>query len=210
MTERAVRVVAGPFSDAQIAAVARMHATEVRDGFLASLGEPALRMLYRNLATSPRCALFLAVGGQGEPVGFICGTRDLGALYGEFLRAHWPAAVRVLLPRLLSPGRIRRAIETLRYPAATGPTLPSAEIVNFVVLPGHRGQGVATRLFDELTRWFEAHGEIALKIVTGERQERAHGFYEKAGALLQGRTSIHRGVASRVYLYPIKSTESRP
>ncbi|MGX6600619.1 GNAT family N-acetyltransferase [Micromonosporaceae bacterium Da 78-11] len=203
MSESHLRIVGAPFTEAQIAAVARLHATEVSTGFLASLGEPVLRLLYGHLADSPRCALFVAEPpAGGEPLGYICGTGDTGALYREFLRRRWWVALRVLAPRLLSPTRIRRALETLRYPGAADVTLPKAEIVNFVVVPACRGQGVAAALFDELMTWFRAHGETAVKVVTGEGQERAHGFYEKSGALLRGRTSIHRGDRSRVYIYP--------
>jgi GNAT superfamily N-acetyltransferase len=213
MPERGVRIVGAPFTEDQIAAVARMHVTEVSEGFLSSLGEPVLRLLYRHVAASSRCVLFLAVSDEetpGQAVGYICGTRDTSALYREFLRTRWPAAVRVLLPRLLSPKRLRSALETLRYPAAADAALPKAEVINFVVVPELRGRGVADRLFEQLMRWFGANGETRVKMVTGEGQGRAHGFYEKSGAVLRGRTSLHRGVRSRVYVYPIGEPVAHP
>ena len=218
MPERAVRIIGAPRTDEQIAAVARMHVTEVSEGFLSSLGEPVLRLLYRHLAASPHSVLILAVSyddtaGQDAPgraVGYICGTLDTSALYREFLRARWPAALRVLLPRLLRPRRIRKAVETLRYPAASDAALPKAEVINFVVVPELRGRGVADQLFDQLMQWFRANGETRVKMVTGERQGRAHGFYEKSGAVLRGRTSLHRGVPSRVYVYPIGEPIAHP
>jgi GNAT superfamily N-acetyltransferase len=81
------------------------------------------------------------------------------------------------------------------------PGLPRAEVINFVVRPDCRGHGVAQALFRQLTRWFADQGETAVKIVTGEQQGRAHGFYEKSGAALVGHTSVHRGVPSRIYRY---------
>ncbi|MET0418431.1 MAG: bifunctional aminotransferase class I/II-fold pyridoxal phosphate-dependent enzyme/GNAT family N-acetyltransferase [Actinoplanes sp.] len=202
--ENSVRVVCAPFTERQIRAMAEMHAAEVPNGFLTSFGVPALEMLYRHVARSRHCALFLAERG-GEPVGYICGTRDTGALYREFLLRRWWQAGPVLLPRLLRPGRIFRAVETLRYPR-TGTSRPRAEIVNFVVRPQARGQGAAPVLFGRLMRWFEALGEPAVAIVTGEQQHRAHGFYEKAGAVLDGHTSIHHGTSSRVYRYELSRT----
>jgi ribosomal protein S18 acetylase RimI-like enzyme len=209
-TGTGVRLVGAPFTAAEIRAVAEMHATEVPHGFLSSLGVPVLEMLYRHVARSRHCALFVAEAG-GEPVGYICGTRDVSALYREFLRHRWWAAAPALLPHLLRPGRVRRAVETLRYPraAGAGPGLPRAEIVNFVVKPPARGAGTAPLLFRQLMRWFEAMGEPAVRIVTGEQQQRAHGFYEKAGAELRGHTSIHEGTASRVYLYPLTRAPER-
>jgi perosamine synthetase len=205
-----LRVVCAPFTAAEIRAVAEMHATEVPHGFLSSLGVPVLEMLYRHVARSRHCALFVAESG-GEPVGYICGTRDVSALYREFLRHRGWIAAPALLPRLLRPGRILRAVETLRYPRLTGAAtdLPRAEIVNFVVKPAVRGDVTAPVLFRHLMQWFEAMGEPAVKIVTGERQGRAHGFYEKMGAVPHGRTSIHRGVASRIYLYPLAQNREK-
>ena len=209
-SEADVRVVGAPLNHRQIAAVARMHRTGVREGFLSSLGEPVLRLLYRHLAESRHCAIFVAVAPDGEPVGYICGTRDTSALYREFFRRQWPAAVRVLLPRLLSPARVRRAIETLRYPATAEAGLPSAEIINFVVEPELRGQGIADRLLAHLLAWFAEQGETAVKAVSGEQLERAHRFYEKSGARLHGQTSLHRGVGSRVYVYSLGSSVTTP
>ncbi|SNY43990.1 bifunctional aminotransferase class I/II-fold pyridoxal phosphate-dependent enzyme/GNAT family N-acetyltransferase [Paractinoplanes atraurantiacus] len=203
-----LRILSGPFSDAQIRAVAEMHATEVAHGFLSSLGVPALEVLYRHVAASRHCALLLAVDG-GRPVGYICGSLDTSALVREFIRRRWWVAAPALLPRLLSPGRVFRAIETLRY-AQSDNDFPKAEVINFVVLPPARGAGLATQLFDRLMDWFSERGETAVKMVTGEQQRRAHGFYRKVGAELRGHTSIHSGTASRVYLYRTALREQKP
>jgi GNAT superfamily N-acetyltransferase len=210
MPEPAVRIVRVPFTESQIAAVARMHVSEVSDGFLSSLGEPVLRLLYRQVAVSRHCALLLAQSDRGETLGYICGTRDTSALYREFLRSRWRVAVRMLAPRLLSPKRILRALETLRYPTSADAALPKAEIINFVVLPYVRGRGVATLLFEELMQWFHAQGDTTVKIVTGEHQVRAHHFYRKSGAVLHGRTSVHRGTRSLVYLRPVDAPAPHP
>ncbi|MFG1990719.1 GNAT family N-acetyltransferase [Actinoplanes sp. NPDC048988] len=202
------RILSGPFTDAQIRAVAEMHATEVAHGFLSSLGVPALEVLYRHVADSRHCALFLAVDG-GRPVGYICGSLDTAALVREFIRRRWWVAAPALLPRLLRPGRIFRAIETLRY-AQAGDDLPRAEVINFVVRPPVRGAGLAQDLFERLMDWFSEHGETAVKMVTGEQQRRAHGFYRKVGAELRGHTSIHSGAASRVYLYRTALRQQNP
>ncbi|GLY08583.1 MULTISPECIES: GNAT family N-acetyltransferase [Actinoplanes] len=198
------RVVGRPFSAAEIAAVARLHAAEVPEGFLSSLGEPVLRTLYRHVGSSELGVLFVAESlPAGEPLGYICGALDTSALLREFAVRRWPIAVPQLAPRLLHPRRLYRMLETLTYPGAADPALPRAEIMNFVVVPSLRGRGVADRLFDHLIRWFGDHGEPAVKVVTGERQRRAHGFYEKSGAEPRGRTAVHRGAQSRIYVCPI-------
>ncbi|GAA1582117.1 GNAT family N-acetyltransferase [Actinoplanes couchii] len=215
MPEQQFRIVAGPFCPGRISAVARMHIDEVPDGFLSSMGEPVLRMLYRHLASSPHAILLVAESvPSGEPLGYICGAVDTGALFGEFARRSWPTAVPMVLPRLLSPARMFRMLETLAYPSSAPPGLPAAEIVNFVVVPSLRGRGVAERLFERLMEWFAVKKVPAVKVVTGERQTRAIGFYEKSGAVAAGSTEVHRGTASRIYKYilsdsPVKKPESR-
>lgn len=204
MSESAVRILAGSSSPDLVAKIARMHCSEVGEGFLSSLGEPVLRMLYGHVSSSRLCGLFVAYGGTAEarPLGYICGTVDTAALYREFIAKRWWAAPRVL-PKLMSPRRILRAVETLRYPGSNPADLPRAEIINFVVLPAARGAGAAMALFESLMRWFEADGSTAVRIVTGEHQGRAHGFYEKVGAELRGQTAIHRGSSSRIYVYSL-------
>ncbi|MFC7528301.1 GNAT family N-acetyltransferase [Actinoplanes sp. GCM10030250] len=195
-----------PFSRAQIAAVAHLHATEVAEGFLTSLGEPVLRLLYRHLTTSRLGVLYLAEHvPSGRPLGYICGSPDTSALFREFARRRWAAVIPLLLPRLLNPMRAFRLLETLAYPGSADPALPAAEIINFVVVPSLRGRGVATKLYEHLMTWFSERGETAVKVVTGEQQQRAHGFYAKTGAVLHGQTSIHRGTQSRVYVQAISS-----
>ncbi|MEV6841971.1 GNAT family N-acetyltransferase [Actinoplanes sp. NPDC051411] len=203
LQEGDVRFTDGPLTRLQIATVARMHRDGVREGFLSTLGEPALRLLYRHVATSRHCKMFVALAPGGETIGYIAGCRDTSALYREFALRRWPSAVRVLLPRLLSPARLRRAVETLRYPSAAPAELPRAEVINVVVQPAWRGRGVAEQLLARLMEWFAEQGETAVKAVSGDQLTRAHRFYEKSGARLEGHTSVHRGVGSRVYVYSV-------
>jgi lipopolysaccharide/colanic/teichoic acid biosynthesis glycosyltransferase/GNAT superfamily N-acetyltransferase len=206
MPER-FRIVAGPFTGRQVAGIARLHTAEVPDGFLSSLGEPVLRLLYRHASRSRLSVVLLAEDADtGEPLGYICGATDTSALFGEFARRRWATAVPLLAPRLLHPARAFRMVETLAYPASPDGGLPRAEILNFVVAPSMRGRGVATRLFEHLTSWFTDRGVPAFKVVTGERQRRAHAFYEKSGGSLQGRTAIHRGDQSRIYVHKLSDS----
>jgi lipopolysaccharide/colanic/teichoic acid biosynthesis glycosyltransferase/GNAT superfamily N-acetyltransferase len=210
MPER-FRIVSGPFTERQIAAIARLHAAEVPDGFLSSLGEPVLRLLYRHASRSRLSVVLLAESVEtGEPLGYICGASNTSALFAEFARRRWATAVPLLVPRLMHPARAFRMVETLAYPSAPDAGVPRAEILNFVVVPSLRGQGVAAHLFEQLTRWFADQGVPAFKAVTGEKQRRAHGFYEKSGSVLHGATKIHRGTTSRIYLYKLSSVAPPP
>ncbi|BBH71446.1 hypothetical protein ACTI_81310 [Actinoplanes sp. OR16] len=209
MPDQRFRIVSGNLTERQLAAVARLHAAEVPDGFLSSLGEPVLRLLYRHASASRLSAVLLAEDVEtGEALGYICGAVDTSALFAEFARRRWASVVPKLVPRLMHPGRARKMIETLAYPGQGGGDLPRAEILNFVVAPGMRGQGVATRLFEHLMSWYSSRGVPAVKIVTGSGQQRAHGFYEKAGSRSYGSTAIHEGTESRIYIHTLTLTDS--
>jgi GNAT superfamily N-acetyltransferase len=199
-----VQISGRPLTRQQIATVARMHREGVSEGFLSTLGEPALRLFYRHVATSRHCKVFVASAPTGETVGYIAGCRDTSALFREFALRRWPAAAWVVLPRLLRPSRVRRVIETLRYPSAAAPAeLPRAEVLNVVVDPAWRGRGIAEQLLARLMDWLAEQGETQVKAVSGDQLTHAHRFYERSGARFEGRTSVHKGVGSRVYVYSV-------
>src|SRR5688500_7492093 len=79
-------VEAGRPGDA--AAVARLHAHGITEGFLTSLGERFLTYLYSAMAGSPNATLFVSRDEQGTVVGFVAGATSPGAFYREFFRRH--------------------------------------------------------------------------------------------------------------------------
>lgn len=193
------------FTAAEVRGMAELHATEIRTGFLSSLGPGPLQLLYGFAAESGQSVLLGAFGpNEARPLGLIWGTLDCPALYREFLKRKGFQALRVFLPRLLSWRRMTKAIETLFYPAKEEfSVLPKAEILNFAVRSESQGTGLAQELFSQLAERLKARGVSQMKMVTSEEQKRAQRFYEKMGARQVGLTSVHKGHKDLVYVYEI-------
>lgn len=193
------------FTDDELRAMATLHVAEITDGFLSSLGPAPLRLIYRAAAASPTSVLIAAFARDEAAVGgFICGTVDCAALYREFVKRNALAALVAFAPHLLSPGRLRLALETWRYPfRADLTTLPKAEILNFVVRPAHRGSGLAATLFASLVDELASRGVRQIKMVTGAAQMRAQRFYERVGARRAAGLRLHAERESVVYVYDL-------
>ena len=133
---------------------------------------------------------------------------DCGALYRDFLKGKGLSALKASLPHLLSPTRLRKALETLLYPMKRfNSVLAGAEILNFAVRPACRGTGVAQMLFTELMEQFRAKGVKRVKVMTSEGQVRAQKFYARMGAKRVASTSIHKGQNDIVFLFEHKVIE---
>lgn len=207
MAEKIPYVVkASGFSPAEIEGIASVHVSEIRSGFLSSLGMKPLSLLYEFAARSETSVLLAVFGGDGSlPMGIIWGTPDCPALYRDFLKRRGFRALMVFAPRLLSARRFKRALQTLIYPmkGKKSVDLPKAEILNFAVRPDYRGTGIAEALFRQLMQALRAQGISKVRIVTGQEQIRAHKFYERMGARAVGSEGVHEERDSQVYVYDI-------
>lgn len=188
--------------------IARLHQTQIEQGFLASFPESFLTRLYRGIAETPSAFVLAARHGE-EVIGFIAGAESTGKVYRRYLLRRGWIDGWVLLPKLCTATNVRRAWETLRYPArTTAAALPEAEILNFCVRQDWQGAGVGRRLFAALCDEFRQRGVQAIRIVTGVDQQRARRFYEQMGARQATTAAIHEGSVSLVFTYSLATTSS--
>lgn len=193
----------GPGSEPEVFhQMAEIHRNTITEGFLSTLGDRFLVLLYEVLASSGSAFAFAACE-DGRVLGFIVGATDTGAVYKEFARRGGFRAFAALAPRLLSFGRLKRIAETLLYPSRKDDGLPEPEILNFCVRPEAQGQGVGAGLFNRLVEEFKAREVDTIRIVTGESQATAQAFYERRGARLAKTVELHKGTVSRVYVYDL-------
>ena len=180
--------------------VAGLHARNLDQGFLATLGPEFLAQLYRAIDEGSDSVLICERDGD-RVLGFVAGSRGMGPIYRRMLRRPFSLGL-ALLPSLLNPGRVRRILEVLRYgrgghaPAA----LPRAELLSIAVDPDARGRGIADRLYGALAAHFRAAGEAAFCITVGAPLAPAHRFYRRMGAEPVAEVEVHRGQASTVYV----------
>ncbi len=203
-----IRLLSSSESPELFTEIARLHAEEISEGFLTSLGVPLLSRLYRAIACSPH-AFILVAGGDGHIVGFLCGSTDTGEVYRHVLTRSWPHILPKLAGRVFRWTTVKRLWETIRYPSRTpSPDLPSAEILNFCVTGRLQRSGVGRRLFAVMESEFSRRGVREIRIVTGAQQLSAIHFYEKIGAEPAGSIEVHSQSESRLFRYSIK--EARP
>lgn len=187
-------------SPGDAAAIARLHAERIGEGFLATLGGRFLHRLYRRIVVSDHGFVVVA-DRAGQVVGFVAVATNTRALYREFLVRDGVRAAIAALPSLLrAPGR---AWETLRYGrggAADG--LPESEILALAVGVSAAGRGVGKRLVEAATVELAGRGFDSARVVTAVGNEAALATYRAAGFAVRARTEVHRGTPQEVLVWP--------
>jgi len=184
-----------------IPAVAKLHREYIGWGFLSLLGERILTLIYRSLNEFPGGAVIVATE-DGKVTGFVAGLLHLGQFYAYLLRKHSLRLSSLLFLKLLNPGTVKKIAEIVLYGVKTSPDLPEPELLSIVVEAGHQGKGTAGLLFEELRVWLEKKGVDQFKTTVGYQNERSSRFFEKMGCKQMGKVQIHKGEASRIYVYP--------
>jgi ribosomal protein S18 acetylase RimI-like enzyme len=185
---------------ADAGAAARLHAAQITEGFLASLGPRFLTLLYRRIVAWPRSFLLVAEE-DGAVVGHAAATEDVGGLYRQFLLRDGLVAGAVAGPNLVR--HWRATLETLRYPsggAAEGgqAELPRAELLAVAVDSAWQGHGIGKTLVlgvnDELAR----RGVENARVVVASSNAPALGLYRASGYRPSTTIRVHAGTASEV------------
>lgn len=179
--------------------VAALHAANINQGFLATLGIAFLAVMYRAIDEATGSVLITEERG-GRVIGFVAGGMGMGAIYTQMLRH--PKAWLALFPSLLQPRKLGRILEILRYSGVSSSTaeLPRAELFSIAVDHSSRGTGVAERLYRKLQVHFSECGVYAFRITVGTSLTPAHRFYKKMGAEPVGHIEVHAGASSIVYV----------
>jgi glycosyltransferase involved in cell wall biosynthesis/ribosomal protein S18 acetylase RimI-like enzyme len=184
------------------AQVAALHMEAIGQGFLSSLGEEFLALVYRAIDEDPHSALFVEEHA-GRVTGFVAGTTNARSMYRRLFR-RLPAVLWSLRGSLVSPRRLAGMLSVVRYVRGSGPKLPdlpSAELLSIAVSPDQRGKGVSERLYRRLESHFAAQGVQRFKIIAGEALIPARRFYERVGARLVARFNMHAGAESLIFVH---------
>lgn len=189
--------------------VATLHAANINQGFLATLGVPFLSLMYQAIDEGDQSVL-LTEESAGQVVGFVSGAVGMGPIYRQMLR-HPLRLTISLLPSLACPGRILRIFETLRYSRgrAKPSGWPDGELLSIAVDPTLRGSGLSERLYRRLEDHFSKLGLPAFRIVVGKALEPAHRYYQRMGATPIGTIEVHSGEKSVVYVHRLADSSGR-
>lgn len=173
---------------------ARLHSSQISEGFLSHLGPSFLAPLYRRIVRSQNSFLLVAVY-KGEVAGFIAGSTDLGGLYKQFMQREGIVAAFKSAPRLLRSWR--RVLETLRHNGQSPESEePVSELLSIAVEAKAQGSGVGGRLVTAFLEETARRGLTTAQVVVGKENIRAVGLYERAGFERSAEFELHRGVTS--------------
>ena len=185
--------------------IARLHIECIEDGFLPTLGETFLALIYEAIDVDPSSALIVE-SKNGKVIGFIAGGSGMRSIYYQMLK-RWPLLFYSLVPSLLNPYKLKKIFEIILNNSGNCSKLSenNNELFSISVAQEFRGRGVAESLYKKLCLWFVSNGKNSFKIVVGQNLNRAHAFYLKMGANPVGKITIHEGEISTLYLHDLNN-----
>lgn len=187
---------------ADIGKVAELHREYLDSGFLSSLGEGFLSLLYETIRESSHGNLII-YKEKNSVEGFVSGTTDIGRLYTDFFKKNLVKGIIQILPYLLSLRIIKKIFETLFYPVKKIKEIPRAELLSIVVDKRCRGKGISERLYSALVEEFKKRDVKNFKIVVGAGLASAIQFYDRMGAQRFHELEVHKGEKSWIYIQDV-------
>lgn len=186
-------------SPADYREIAKIHIDCIDQGFLSTLGERFLALLYRCIDET-HTAVLIVERSDGEITGFVSGGQGMKAIYKTMFR-HFPSLAVSLAPAVFSPTKIWRIIEILRQnPASSNFERPAWELFSIAVIPKARGTGAAQNLYVNFRQALLEQEVYNFAIVVGENLGPAHRFYSNMGAKPESEIFVHGDSKSVVYV----------
>lgn len=179
--------------------IAKIHKTEIDQGFLSSLPEIFLEKLYKCIIENDICVV---AKEEGKVIGFIAGAADVSKFYSVFLEKYFIFSFFILFFKFFNFSNLKKIIEDLLY-SRKAADLPGAELLTVAVKKEFQGKGVANELFKLFVSKMKERNIKVFKVLVGEKLKPAIAFYEKNNFEFLKNISIHSKEKSRIYIYKI-------
>lgn len=173
--------------------IAELFANSIPNALASSLGRRFGVCYYRHIAEDPEATSIAAFDKAGTLAGIVIGTLNRQRV----LRPPFILKLRLLAAahfRLFSPAFLRWLADS-RHTTKRQDSENSqlhAELLMIAIAPGFRGQRLASRLIDELERFFRNKGLNKPYIIHTEKSNHAANiFYEQIGARFAGTNLYH-------------------
>jgi len=189
-----------PLKSEDCFSVAKAHITCLNTPFKGNAGIHLLKTYYDVIASQKGGIGFIAIK-DGEFAGFVCGIWD-HELIRKTLMKNWIRLViyaieqALYVPKIIT-GLVRRVINPY---AADTTKLEGYELRPIVVLPGHRGQGIAGKLTLHLLEDAKQRGFEQVFLLTEVDNFVAAKFYTKFGFTFE-RQVDRAGNAMKLFCY---------
>jgi ribosomal protein S18 acetylase RimI-like enzyme len=173
---------------------ARLHAEQIAEGFLSLLGPGFLRRLYGRITRTDGSFLLVAEV-DGQVVGFVAGSADVGGLYRSFIRHDGLRAGLGAAGPLIR--NWRRVLETLRHGSGDGAGRGrGTELLAIAVDGDAQGAGVGGVLVADFLAEVVRGGGRSAYVVVASDNGGAIRLYQRAGFVTEAEFELHAGARS--------------
>ncbi len=180
--------------------ISQIHLKEINLGFLSSLGESFLALMYECIDGSDKSTLII-VKKNKKIVGFVSGTYSIRSIYIQFLLRFYRLFI-ILLPFIFFPSKLSKMLDILFFSKKfkNKLNLPKSELLSLAVSKSYQGKGFATSLYKKLIKFFREEKIDEFKIIAGDSLKSAHKFYTHMGAKSIGTIEVHSGSLSTIFI----------
>jgi ribosomal protein S18 acetylase RimI-like enzyme len=190
--------------------IAQLHAAEIHHGLLPLLGPRFMTRLYYEMSRAPQTGVW-AVVENGNVLGFIAGSADVGQTYRAMLLRRGPVFAMLALGGLFNPTVLRKLPSMFLYPFRVGrkeqdaPPPTHAELLAIAVDQRTHRRGFGRGLVEAFERGLRDWGVTgAYQVTTNVEEIASNQFYRKLGFEPYG-TIKHHDLTLQRYAKQISS-----
>jgi ribosomal protein S18 acetylase RimI-like enzyme len=183
--------------------IAEIHQTELKDSFLAALGESFLQKLYNFLIEKE---IVFVERNKEQVVGFISGSNETSGLIKRFILYNPTNLFYLIIYNLGRPSLLKKLIETAIVPSkfskkdTIGNELPNTELLSIAVDSTQHKKGSGSKLLLALETEFKSYNITNYKVIAGEKLVSANRFYQKHGFRKVTQMNVHGNEVSNIYV----------
>ena len=187
--------------------ISALHYQTINQGFLSSLGEKFLQVLYEYLIQNE---LVLVYKEDQSVLGYVSCALSSKGIMKRFIYTKPSEIIRIVLAILKKPKLLKPLMETYRAPSLstsdinTVDQIPETELLSISVSPNVQKGGIGMQLIYALEAELKKRNIHSYKVIAGEKLEGANKFYLKNGFVLAKKISIHGNNISNVYVKEIQ------
>ena len=190
------------------ARLGELHKMEISSGFLSTLSDSFLTVLYENIIEHGVVYVVeTTLSDDEEVVGFISCVESTKKFYISFLLHNCIRLLPLVFSEMFSVRFFSKAIESLKAPFKKSDNdqqnhveLDCPELLSIAVASEHKRNGLGEILLNSLESELRSKNFYHYKVIAGSSLYSANSFYEKNEFKLSANIVIHKGEVSNIYI----------
>lgn len=184
----------------------KLHKIEISSGFLSSLNDKFLTLLYENIIDHGVVYVVESPTKSGQIIGFVSCVESTKKFYIAFLRRNFIKILPLLFFEIFRPRFLLKALESLKAPfkkvdvQESDNKLDCPELLSITVSGDYKRHGLGLILLNSLEGELRRRGVLVYKVVAGESLRSANSFYKKNEFKLHANIVVHKGEVSNIYI----------